>query len=237
MAAYNGAKYIGRQLTSIVNQLGPHDELVVVDDASTDGTVQIVNSYKDPRIHLYINANNIGVARTFNRALHLSHGDLIFLSDQDDRWYNDKIAVIRENFSARCVDLIVHDAVIIKENRILYNSLFKFANSSAGIVKNFISNTYTGCCMAFKRKILDKILPVPANKGIFHDAWIGILAEYYGYKVAFIDIPLIEFNRHDRNASILKRRKIIRVLSDRLVLLSALTKHIMRAYFKKQSCR
>ncbi|MBU4446269.1 glycosyltransferase [bacterium] len=233
MAAYNGAKYIRLQLLSILNQLGPNDQLVVVDDGSTDNTVQIIKSFKDSRIQLHINTVNIGVVRTFDRALHLVQGDLIFLSDQDDLWYDNKISIIRKIFSSQDVDLIVHDAMIVEGNHIISSSLFKFRNSSAGVIKNIISNTYTGCCMAFKRDILGKVLPIPARKGIFHDAWIGIVAEYYGYKIVFIDVPLIEFNRHDRNTSTLKRRKIIRILAERIVLLLAIITHIIRVYFTK----
>jgi glycosyltransferase involved in cell wall biosynthesis len=235
MAAYNGAKYIRPQLVSILNQLGPNDQLVVVDDGSTDNTIQIIESFKDSRIQLHINSVNIGVVRTFERALNLVQGDLIFLSDQDDRWYDNKVSMICRIFSSQDVDLIVHDAMIVKENHIISNSLFKFRNrnSSVGVIKNIISNTYTGCCMAFKRDILGKVLPIPAKKGIFHDAWIGIMAECYGYKIAFIDVPLIEWNRHDRNTSTLKRREIIRILSERTVLLLAIITQIIRVYFKK----
>ena len=233
MATYNGAKHIRLQLVSILNQLGPNDQLVVVDDGSTDNTIQIIKNFKDSRIQLHINTVNIGIVRTFERALHLVQGDLIFLSDQDDRWYDNKISIIRTIFSSQDVDLIVHDAMIVERNHIISSSLFKFRNSSAGVIKNLISNTYTGCCMAFKRDILGKVLPIPAKKGIFHDAWIGIIAEYYGYKIAFIEVPLIEFNRHDRNTSTLERRGIIRILSERIVLLLAIITHIIRVYLKK----
>jgi glycosyltransferase involved in cell wall biosynthesis len=235
MAAYNGAVHIRVQLASILNQLGPDDQIVVVDDASTDDTVQIVEGFKDSRIQLHMNAFNMGVVRTFNRALHLAQGDLIFLSDQDDRWYENKISVIREIFSTQRVDLIVHDAVAVEGNQVIANSLFNLKNRSAGLMKNFMSNTYTGCCMAFKREILAKVLPIPAKRGIFHDAWIGIMSEYYNYKVAFIDVPLMEWHRHDRNTSTLKRREIIRILLERIVLLVAMTTHIIRGYFKTVS--
>jgi len=235
MATYNGANHIRPQLMSILKQLGPNDELVVVDDGSTDDTVKIIKSFNDSRIQLYMNEVNIGAARTFDRALHLALGDLIFLSDQDDRWCDNKISTICGIFASQDVDLIVHDARIVAENHVISNSLFKDGNSSAGVIKNFVSNTYTGSCMAFKRDILSKVLPISAKASIsiYHDAWIGILAEYFGYKIAFIDVPLIELNRHDRNASTAKRRKIIRIFLERLVLLSAVIPHIIRVYLKK----
>jgi glycosyltransferase involved in cell wall biosynthesis len=233
MASYNGAKYIKRQLSSIICQIGPNDQVVIVDDGSTDNTVQIINSFHDSRIQLHINSINLGVVKTFERALHLAIGDIIFLSDQDDRWSDNKIAVITKIFLTQDVDLILHDAVIVNGSHIISNSLHKSVNSSTGLIKNIVSNTYTGCCMAFKSKILTKVLPIPLKKGIFHDSWIGIMSKYYGYKVALINIPLIEWNRHGQNVSTTTRRKIIHILSERIILLFAITKHIIRNYFKK----
>ncbi|MCK5347696.1 MAG: glycosyl transferase family 2, partial [Candidatus Heimdallarchaeota archaeon] len=147
----------------------------------------------------------------------------------------NKISIVNKIFHSQDVDLVVHDARITERNRIISNSLAKSSNSSSGVIKNFISNTYTGCCMAFKREVLSKVLPIPAKKGIFHDAWIGIMAEFYGYRIAFIDVPLIEFRRHDRNASTRKRRGLIIILSERIVLLLAIIVHIVRIHFKKKS--
>ncbi|TXT34508.1 MAG: family 2 glycosyl transferase [Chitinophagaceae bacterium] len=230
MAAFNGAKYIKRQLSSILNQLGPNDQLIVVDDCSSDDTVKIINSFKDVRIQLYLNEVNVGAGRTFDRALHLADGDLIFLSDQDDRWFDNKISFISKTFSTQEVDLIVHDAVIVKGSQIISPSLFKIKSSSTGIVKNIIHNSYTGCCMAFNKDILGKVLPISPQIGIYHDAWIGILAECYGYKTAFVRVPLIEFNRHDENASAMKRRNLIYGLTERIVLILSLLNHLIRKF-------
>ena len=232
MASYNGSKYIGVQLESILKQLGTDDELVIVDDASIDNTVEIIRNFNDLRIKLYINQFNIGVVPTFNRALLLTTGELIFLSDQDDRWYDNKIHTVHNIFSTQPVDLIVHDAVVTKGGIIIIRSLFAFRNSSPNYAKNIISNTYTGCCMAFKREILNKILPIPTKSGVFHDAWIGILAKYYGYKVLFVNVPLIEYNRHDQNVSTFKRRNVIYILMDRFVFLLAMLKHISHSFLK-----
>ena len=232
MASYNGAKYIKRQLQSIITQLGPDDQVVIVDDGSKDDTVQIVKSFLDPRIQLHSNSKNIGVVKTFERALHLAKGDLILLSDQDDLWYDNKIAVVMNIFLTQEVDLILHDAVIVNGSHIISNSLHESVTSSTGLVKNIVSNTYTGCCMAFKKEILNKILPIPTRRGIFHDSWIGIMSKYYGYKVELINIPLIEWNRHGQNVSTTTRRKIINILSERLILLYSIINHVIRNYFK-----
>ena len=227
MASYNGSKYIKNQITSILNQLGKSDQLVIVDDCSFDDTVNIIESFKDSRIKLIKNTKNIGVVVAFNRALKNANGDIIFLCDQDDEWLDNKVSFIKNFFISNDIDMVVHDAKIMQGGSIVTNSLFDQIGSSSGLFKNIYSNSYTGCCMAFRRTILRKILPIPNKKGIFHDAWIGILAKFYRFRVIFIATPLIVYNRHDANLSTMKRRSILKIIPDRINLITALIRRII----------
>jgi len=231
MAAFNGALNIERQIQSILNQLNLNDQLVVVDDASTDNTVSIIQSFNDSRIHLYINDVNVGTVQTFNRALHISNGDLIFLSDQDDIWMENKITTILNEFINTNVDLIVHDAIIVKNDIIFNDSLFKYSKSSSGIFRNVFSNTYTGCCMSFRSNVLKKVLPIPQVNGIWHDAWIGIISECYGFKIKYLNIQLIKWHRHDNNVSTTKSRNLYTIITDRIYLIYHIIFHLMRSKF------
>lgn len=233
MATYNGSKYIQTQLMSILGQLGPDDELVIVDDGSVDSTVEIIRGFNDPRIRLHLNQVNLGAVRTFDRALHLVQGDLIFLSDQDDRWYAHKVTRIKTLFSSQDVDLIVHDARVTDGERIIDESLFHLCNSSPGVMKNIVSNTHTGCCMAFKKSVLDSVLPIPVGKGIFHDAWIGIMTGCLGYKKIFLTEPLIDYRRHGENVSTMKRRSLFQIIPERAILIFQIMKRILGIYFVK----
>lgn len=232
LASYNGSKFIYKQLLSILHQLSAFDELIIVDDASTDNTVDIVISLGDPRISLYVNSKNMGVALTFCRALNYASGDIIFLSDQDDIWHENKVAVISDLFAKSHLDLIVHDARILSNGKALDSTLFCSHRSSSGIIKNIFSNTYTGCCMAFRRGLLEKILPISPVIGIFHDAWIGVLAEFYGFNTYFLKIPLIDFNRHGENASSFTRRNLFLVFRDRIWFISGLLIHVTAKKFR-----
>ena len=227
MASYNGSKYIKNQITSILNQLAKSDQLVIVDDCSFDNTVNIIESLKDSRIKLFKNTKNIGVVGTFNRALKHANGDIIFLSDQDDEWLDNKVSFIKNFFISNDIDMVVHDAKIMQGGSIVTNSLFGQIGSSSGLFKNIYSNSYTGCCMVFRRIILRKILPIPNKKGIFHDAWIGILAKFYKFKVIFIATPLIVYNRHEANLSTMKRRCILKIIPDRINLIVSLIRRII----------
>lgn len=231
IATFNGGLHIKTQIDSILKQLGPFDQLIIVDDASTDSTISILNGYKDSRIEIYRNESNVGPALTFNRALHLAKGQLIFLSDQDDCWSENKVSIITDIFLKQDVDLIVHDARVVSGKFILYPSLFRHHRSGGGILKNIISNTYTGCCMTFKQDILKKVLPISSRIGIFHDAWIGILAEFFNFKTIFIEQQLIDFNRHENNASTMKRRVIFLIIKDRIFFIFSLIWHITKDKF------
>lgn len=233
MATYNGSKYIQIQLRSILGQLGPDDELVIVDDASTDNTVELIKGFNDPRIRLYRNQVNLGAVQTFDRALHLVQGDLIFLSDQDDRWYDNKVTRIKTLFSSLDVDLIVHDARVTDGERIIDESLFHLCNSSPSVIRNIVSSTHTGCCMVLKKNVLDSVLPIPLKKGIFHDAWIGIMAGCLGYKKIFLTEPLIDYRRHGANVSTMKRRSIFQIIPERAILIFEIMKRILGSYFAR----
>lgn len=233
MATYNGAEHVEIQISSILKQLIATDQLIIVDDKSTDNTVEIIENFKDPRIQLIINPMNIGAALTFNRALQEASGDIIFISDQDDRWHDGKVTTVVKMLETGNLDLLVHDAFVMRGGQVVHASLFEMAGSSSGVIKNIVSNTFTGCCMAFRRDVLRDVLPISAHIGIFHDAWIGVLAQYFGYKVTFVHVPLMDFIRHGRNASTLQRRKIVPIILDRIAFVMALVLHIFRVYLKR----
>lgn len=213
MATYNGEKYIKEQLSSILSQLSEKDEIIVSDDSSTDKTVEIIESFQDKRIKILKNNKFRQPNLNFENALKYSKGDIIFLSDQDDVWIENKVEIILNQLKK--YDLIVSDAFITNEKLNITNeSLFSEVNSNRGILKNIIKNIYYGCCMAFKRKVLKKALPFPKTREIGHDLWLGIIADRY-FKVKFLKEKLIYFRRHENTLTTIKkskRRLIVKLL-------------------------
>ena len=92
LAAYNGQKYIEKQLISLINQDYKNIEIVISDDCSTDGTWDILESYakKDSRIRLLPRDFNRGYVNNFIRVFGECRGEFISPSDQDDIWYPEK---------------------------------------------------------------------------------------------------------------------------------------------------
>lgn len=195
---YNGEKYLRKQLDSILEQLGPKDEVIISDDSSTDNTIDIIESYGDERIKLL--KNNTFNSPVFNleNALRYAKGEYIFLSDQDDIWSANKVEICLKKIKG--YDLLVSDCSLIDEDdRQIADSFFDINNSNKGFIKNLIKNSYLGCCMAFNRRILAYVLPFP--KGIaMHDIWIGLNTEIIG-KPRFISEKLIMYRRHGENLS------------------------------------
>lgn len=198
LASYNGDLFIKEQIDSILPQLSVTDEIVIADDSSTDNTIEIIKSYNDKRIRLYRNKKSKSPASNFENALRLAKGDYIFLCDQDDIWLPDKVESVMPHFNK--YDLIVTDCTVVDGNlNVVEESFFESLKSGPGFWKNFVKNTYLGCCMAFKREILDYALPFPSEIAM-HDIWIGLLVELKG-KPFFLNKQLILYRRHDNNAS------------------------------------
>lgn len=201
IATYNGERYIKQQLLSILQQIESSDELIISDDHSTDNTLSVIKSLNDTRIKIFMNEKEKGYTRNFENALNKSSGDIIFLSDQDDVWTNDKASCCLEALMNS--DFVVHDGKIVdgmlKEK---HDSIFRFRGTKSGFIVNFINIKYLGCCMAFKRVVLKKALPFPQNQLLAtHDSWLTLVAEMY-FKVSLVRRPLILYRRHEGNISL-----------------------------------
>lgn len=214
MTTYNGEKYLLNQINSILDQLGEADELIIVDDLSRDGTVDIIKSFGDSRVKLFCNRFNSGVVKAFEKALSMASGDYIFLSDQDDIWLPDKVSTVMEKFDAG-FDLVVSDAFILNKGIVQDRTFYSIRKSGPGFIKNVYKNTFIGCCMAFRADYKKMILPIP-EKISMHDAWIGQIITIFG-KVCFLNKPLIFYRRHDENVTSMSRGTLKSVVIKRVV--------------------
>ena len=200
IATYNGEKYIKEQLNSILNQISENDEVIISDDHSTDDTIKIAKEIGDDRIKIYYNPIEKGYAKNFENAIKKSIGDIIFLSDQDDVWLENKVQITMSYL--KTYDLVISDATHVNEFlETTIGSHFKISKMKSGFLRHLLKPSYIGACMAFKRRILKKALPFPENsKYCAHDYWLTLIGEFY-YKVGLIEQELILYRRHDSNAS------------------------------------
>ena len=84
MPVCNGEKFVQKAIQSILNQTFFDFEFIIIDDGSTDSTLEIIKSFKDKRIRLIINQKNLGIMKTLNEGLDLAQADLVARMDADD---------------------------------------------------------------------------------------------------------------------------------------------------------
>jgi glycosyltransferase involved in cell wall biosynthesis len=197
LACCNGEKYIKEQIESILPQLVDGDELIVGDDGSTDGTLEIVKRYSD-RITRILESRVGGVNKNFERLVQSSANQGVVLSDQDDVWLPDRLGLIRQ--ALRTSSLVVTNGYVVDRNLAKLNkTVFQFVGFRRGLVRNFIKNSYVGCCMAFRRDLVVGALPFDRHMHA-HDWLIGLLGEIDG-RVCVINQPTLLYRRHSRNLS------------------------------------
>lgn len=204
MTTCNGEKYILEQIDSILPQLGWDDELLIGDDGSKDGTLEIIDKIasSDKRVRVF-QGEGLGVVRNFERVITECNNDLIFLCDQDDVWASNKVEITKEHFlREKNLTLMMSDLVVVDKNlKTIHNSYMEMKGSSTGIMKNILKNGYVGCALTYKKELNSIALPFP--KGIpMHDQWIGILAEMFG-RTKMTEDKLVLYRRYEDNVTAL----------------------------------
>lgn len=233
MAAYQGERYIALQLRSILEQLAPGDEVVVVDDCSTDNTYGEVSAIDDPRIVLIRNTTNRGVLRTFEAALSRARGQIILLSDQDDIWLPGKVDATLSAFGLDPqLMLLTSDAILIDEhgNELERSYYAKRGKFRADLWSNLLICKFLGCTMALRMELLTRAWPFPRDTRIHHDIWLGCVNALIGGKTRYISDSLVAYRRHAENVTGRVRFSIYKRVQMRLQLILALVAFSWRAW-------
>lgn len=226
LAFYNGKKYIEEQVNSILKNLKDDDELVISIDDDSDGSREILRdlAQEDHRIHL-IKGPGSGVVANFQNALLHCRGEIVFLADQDDLWKENKAETVKKMFQNPKVTAVVHNAEIVDENlQSMGQTTFQWRDSGAGFWKNIKKNSYIGCCMAIRKSILKKLLPIPEKVWI-HDQWMGLLAEQLG-SVVFLEDKLLLYRRHEQNVTGLRRGSLLSMINKRYHMVTEIKKRV-----------
>ncbi len=212
MATYNGSKYIVEQLESIYAQSLKVDEVMIFDDRSTDNTVELIQSFiKSHELtswKITINQTQLGFSDNFWTAIKACTGSVIFLSDQDDVWYSNKVELMMAemdkdnsiNMVASSHDICNADGALI-DTEILYGrTITNGAIENIEIVDLIGRSPVRGCSMCFKSEILkNETLPSLSN-GLGHDWFISCIAAMKG-RAVFLNKSLFKYRVHTTNTS------------------------------------
>lgn len=224
VATYNGAEYVEEQLASILADIGPDDEVIVVDDGSVDSTLDVVASMRDGRIRVVRNERNRGHIRTFERALAEAKGRYIALSDQDDVWVPGRTERMLEAASIRGAVLVAGNFDYLNRPGVTPAGALRPEGTGRGwtnVVGVLAGRTpYFGSCMLMNRQLRDKILPFPASTEA-HDHWIALCGNVTG-TVVHLGPPAVTLRRvHGLNLTPERRRSVVKVLRSRWIHIRA----------------
>lgn len=216
MTTYNGEKFLKEQLDSLLNQSMPADEIIIIDDCSTDSTAQILRQYEkeNSTVKVYINKENLGYKKNFKKAIRLCKGDLIFLCDQDDFWHKDKIQIMKETMDQHpAIKSLSSSFQFMDQNGNRYSEKLKEGFSNQNICtepyekgslvqipfeKLMRRNFFQGCATAMKRSIADEYLRTDSYL-LPHDWLIHLLSAHENGHY-FYNIELFDYRIHENNA-------------------------------------
>jgi glycosyltransferase involved in cell wall biosynthesis len=215
MATYLSADYLGPMLESLQAQSHDDFHLVVSDDGSRDGTMEILAAFaprfRNPVRIIRRETPSGSAMANFASLLEAATGDYVFLADHDDIWLPEKVArgvaMLRaaEAEEGMGLPLMLHTDLegMDGEGRPLFPSYWAYKLTDPAVVATLsgvlLQPGATGCTIAANRALLERALPVPEG-AIMHDWWLNLVAAGFG-RVLHDPVPQVRYRIHGGNAS------------------------------------
>ncbi len=199
LATYNGAKYIISQLESIFNQTLKDFEIIVVDDASTDNTINLIKDYFSSNnftnYQLIKNDINLGATSSFEKGVFNSNGECISFCDQDDIWMHNKLELLKTNIERDNYDIVYSQSLLLNNNS-KTKKLYPQQNLSSDLYIRLQYNNARGATILVKKEFLMKLIPF--SRYDLYDKWIYFNSLIFG-RVGFVKEPLDYYRTHSSN--------------------------------------
>lgn len=211
MPIFNGKNYLAQQIESIYQQTLRPARLLIRDDGSTDGTLELIASLEHRYgnwIHRVDGNAHLGCCASVNVLLSATRARYVALADQDDIWHPEKLEqsleLLRqmESLYGETTPLLVHGdlRLVDAEGQPMGHTFFAYQRldprrtSPADLA---FTNVVTGCTCLFNRSLLTKALPIPAEAAM-HDWWIALVASVFG-RIGLLNRVCIDYRQHSHN--------------------------------------
>lgn len=203
LPAFNCEKTLEETLVSVLGQTYRDIEIILINDASTDGTAAICDRFArmDSRIRYYVNFKNIGVLETRLRAINLSKGEWIAFIDSDDIWSPDKLEKQADLQKETGCDLVYTASSFINENGKMFKWIMHVPEEVSYkrlLRQNIISNS----SVLLRKSDFLKYSPYSEREKDMHEdfaCWLCMLRA--GLKARGINEPLITYRIHKKSIS------------------------------------
>jgi glycosyltransferase involved in cell wall biosynthesis len=210
LATYNGENYLNDFLNSLTIQTYSNWKLTIIDDCSTDKTLEIIDKWGkniDKEINIKVNRNRNGPCKNFLALLSTCELDYIMFCDQDDVWLPEKIEktlnkmLELENIYGKNTPILVHTDLIVVDEVLnsISPSFWKYQKldpNRKSLNYLLIQNNVTGCTIMINKALKKLINPLP-EKAIMHDWWCALVASAFGI-IDYIKEPLILYRQHKK---------------------------------------
>jgi len=204
LATHNGAPWLLDLLDSLAGQTLAPIRLSVLDDASTDGTWELIRETIIPGVQMVVGHQeaNAGAIRTFERLLSIVETEYFALCDQDDVWLADKLEKSVALLESSGADLVYTDLKVVDESLgEVAPSMWRLSNvipvAGRTLVPLLLKNSVTGCTVVGRTSMLKKALPFPPAIPM-HDWWLGLVAAC-GNGVAPLREATVLYRQHGGN--------------------------------------
>jgi len=200
MPCYNMEKFIAYTIESVQRQTYPHWELLIVDDVSADGTVDIIKSHQnqDNKINLIVKPKHSGIADTRNQCLKMAKGRFLAFLDSDDLWYPEKLEQQLQFMTEKNIGFSYSSYDCVDENG---NPLEKTVKAAGDLDYDaYLHNTIIGCSTVMLDKTIVGEVVVPNFRTSEDTAtWLNILKK--GFLAYAIEQPLTSYRIRQHSAS------------------------------------
>ncbi len=210
MTTYNAAEFLREQLESIVGQQYSHWTLLISDDGSTDGTMDIIRDYQDQHTGQIVNVTPTepfhNVSRNVEYLLGQTTTPYVMIADHDDVWLSQKVGLTMDAMikaegdcpQRPCLvhtDLEVVDAGLMQMDPSYWH--YSHLKPTQRLPQLLFQNVVTGCTMMMNRSLLERAMPFPSE--IFmYDWWMALVAAAFGSLVP-VPQPTIRYRQHGAN--------------------------------------
>ncbi len=213
LATYNGEYFVAEQIRSILDQTHQNIRLIIRDDASTDGTRAILETFSrqhPDKIKLLPPEKNLGIRGNFSKLMEHAEANYVMFSDQDDIWLPEKISKTldkmnkAEEIYGAHSPLLVHTDLTVTDKNLMtlhpsFWNLSRLRPTNCRSLRHMlVQNNVTGCTMMINKSLLQLSMPIPLEC-IMHDWWIGLTAAAFGH-IDTISEPTMLYRQHGNNA-------------------------------------
>jgi hypothetical protein len=207
--AYNHEAYVAQAIRSVIDQTYPNIEIIIIDDASTDGTWGVIQSISEPRLRTLRHENNLGSHATLNEALVMAQGDYLAILNSDDAFLPSRIETCLDALASGPADLVGTDIQLMDDagQRVeshwwldAYGAL-KAAKEDLGdwVATLLAGNVFmTTSNFVFRRAWLEQVGPLGDWRYVLDYEWLlrGCVRDC---RLAWLDVPMLKYRLHEGN--------------------------------------